>query len=161
MIFLHWPTKWLKGLSKFDESQENPGTNQVHKQAFEHREMPLGPKGKSQKIEGSKGHSIETALTLNNHVEMSDMQLLDQQIRSMMEKGQNRVQCNSNGKIKEEITRVCKVCGKEGRQTVLEKHIEANHITGVTHTCDICGKEAKTKNALTAHKSVYHRNAVK
>ena len=88
---------------------------------------------------------------------MSDMQLLDQQIRSMMEKGQNRVQCNSNGKIKEEITRVCKVCGKEGRQNV----IEANHITGVTHTCDICGKKTKTKNSLTTHKSVHHRNGKK
>ena len=151
----------LKGLSKLDESQENAEINQVHEQAFEHHELPLRQKGQSQKIEQSKDHSIETALALNNRVEMSDMQLLDQQIRSMMEKGQNRVQRKSNGKIIEEITRVCKVCGKEGRQTVLEKHIEANHITGVTHTCDICGKEAKTKNALTAHKSVYHRNAVK
>ena len=120
--------------------------------------MPLGPKGKSQKIEGSKGHSIETALTLNNHVEMSDMQLLDQQIRSMMEKGQNRVQRKSNGKIIEVTTRVCKVCGKEGIQAAIGKHIEANHITGVTHTCDICGKKAKNKNALSVHKSVYHRN---
>ena len=79
----------------------------------------------------------------------------------MMEKGQNRVQWNSKGKIEKRTTRVCKVCGKEGRETVIERHIEANHITGVTHTCDICGKKAKTKNSLITHKSVYHRNAVK
>ena len=152
----------LKGLTKLDESQENAETNQVHKQAFGHHELPLRPKGQSQKIEQStKDHSIETALALNNRVEMSDMQLLDKQIRSMMEKGQNRVQRKSNGKIREEITRVCKACGKEGLQAAIGMHIEANHITGVTHTCDICGKKAKTKNALSAHKSAYHRNAVK
>ena len=130
----------LKGLTKLDESQENYGTNQIHKQAFEQRELLL-----RRNIEQSKDHSMETALALNNRVEMSDKQLLDQQIRSMMEKGQNRVQRKSNGKIIEEITRVCKVCGKEGFQTVIGKHIEAKHITGVTHTCDICGKKAKTK----------------
>ena len=32
------------------------------------------------------------------------------------------------GKIEEVITRVCKVCGKEGEQTVIGKHIEAKHI---------------------------------
>merc|ERR1712107_463852 len=133
----------LKGLTKLDESQENAETNQVHKQAFEHRELLLRQKEQSQNIEQSTDHSIETALALNNRVEVSDMQLFDKQIRLMMEKGQNRVQYNSNGKIKEEITRVCKVCGKEGLQAAIGKHIEANHITGVIHTCDICGEKAK------------------
>ena len=75
----------LKGLTKLDESQENAETNQVHKQAFEHRELLLRQKEQSQNIEQSTDHSIETALALNNRVEMSDMQLLDQQIRSMWE----------------------------------------------------------------------------
>ena len=75
----------------------------------------------------------------------------------MMEKGHNRVQTGSSGKIQERITRVCKVCGKEGRQNEIENHIEAKHITGLTHSCDICGNKAKTKISLMNHKSKYHR----
>ena len=74
----------------------------------------------------------------------------------MMEKGHNRVQTGSSGKIQERITRVCKVCGKEGRQNEIENHIEAKHITGLTHSCDICGNKAKTKISMN-HKSKYHR----
>ena len=52
----------LKGLTKLGESQENAGTNQLHKQAFEHHELPLRQKGQfvrklnSQKIIQSKLH---------------------------------------------------------------------------------------------------------
>ena len=146
----------LKGLTKLDESQENAETNQVHKQAFEHRELLLRQKEQSQNIEQSTDHSIETALALNNRVEMSDMQLLDQQIRSMMEKGQNRVQYNSNGKIIEEITRVCKVCGKEGPMGTIMIHIEAKHLGNIPSPCDLCGKISKSRNGLAQHKVKEH-----
>ena len=150
----------LKGLSKLDESQENTRPNQIQTQGFEPRELPLRHKKASQKVEKSKDHSMETALALNNSVEVTDMRLLNQQIRSMMETGHNRVQTGSYGKIQERITRVCKVCGKEGRQNEIKNHIEAKHITGLTHSCDICGNKAKTKISLMNHKSKYHRQEV-
>ena len=105
--------------------------------------------------------STETALVLNTSVEVGNVELLNEQIRSMMEKGDNRIlHKRGNGKVEEEITRVCKVCGKEGRQNEIAQHIEAKHITGLTHTCDICGKKVKTKNALRLHKSTHHKKGV-
>ena len=150
----------LKGLSRLDESQENIRPNQIPTQAFEPRELPLRHKKASQKVEQSEDLSMETALALNTSVEVTDLRFLDQQIRSMMEKGYNRVQFISNGKNREDTTRVCKVCGKEGRQTDIAHHIEAKHITGLSHTCDICGNTAKTRSSLMAHKSKYHRQEV-
>ena len=148
----------LKGLSRLDESQENIRPNQIPTQASEPRVLPLRHKKASQKVEQSEDHSMETALALNASVEVTDIRLLNQQIRSMMEKGDNRIlHKRGNGKVEEEITRVCKVCGKEGRQITIEAHIEANHITGITHTCDICGNKATTKRAMYKHKYKYHR----
>ena len=100
-------------------------------------------------------------LSLINSVEVKDVQLLDEQINSMMEKGKNRVMHGKqNGKEYYTFTMTCKLCGKEGKQNIIKAHIEAKHITGITHTCEICGNIAKTKNSLKAHKSVYHRKEI-
>ena len=85
------------------------------------------------------------------------MQDLADLIHSMMKRGENRYPHKiGQGKVREEFTRICKVCGKEGRFKDIQDHIEANHISGVTHTCDTCGKEAKTRNSLKTHKWKYH-----
>ena len=40
-------------------------------------------------------------------------------------------------------SRVCKVCGKEGRMKYIKNHIEANHISGISLPCGLCGKFLK------------------
>jgi hypothetical protein len=52
---------------------------------------------------------------------------------------------------------VCKVCGKEGQRGDIRKHIESNHIEGVSHQCNICGKTSKSRHALVVHKIRYHK----
>ena len=37
----------------------------------------------------------------------------------------------------------CNICGYEGPRSFVVRHIEANHITGVSHPCEICGKSAR------------------
>ena len=101
---------------------------------------------------------FSNALALNNSVEVTDLLSLTNQIKSMVEKGGNRViRKIGNGKVQEFITRICKVCGKEGVQSDVERHIEAKHITGVTHACDVCETKCKTRNSLRNHKSAMHR----
>ena len=68
-----------------------------------------------------------------------DVQLLDEQIKSMMEIGENMVTpgAKQNGWL-------CRVCGKEGFRANVMTHIEAKHISSnVKHSCDICGKNSR------------------
>ena len=80
------------------------------------------------------------------------LQQLDEQINAMMESSENTVQ------IGERTTRAytCKVCGKQGQSLDVKRHIEANHITGITHSCEICGKNSRSKNGLNQHRIREH-----
>ena len=52
--------------------------------------------------------------------------------------------------------RICKVCGKEGEFGNIQKHIEANHISGGNHPCGICGKISRSRHGLRQHKTSNH-----
>ena len=155
----------LKGLSRTDKPiQETTVCPQIDKTPKRTNDPVLAKLQNREKMEVNSSkpqRSLKnfsgTAIALNNSVEVSDLQMLDEQINSMMETGEKRMPYKVKGKVCFEKARICKVCGEEGRMTVIKAHIEAKHITGVTHTCDICGNSAKTKNSLVAHKSKYHR----
>ena len=59
---------------------------------------------------------------------------LEEMIKSMMEKSQNRI---ANGS---RFADVCKVCGKEGFGRNIKDHIEANHLEGIVIPCSLCNK---------------------
>merc|ERR1719319_980838 len=94
----------------------------------------------------------EGTVAVTEYTVAADLQDLEEQIKSMMEVGDHMDKYNT-GK-----TRICKVCGKEGHLTMIKRHIESSHITGVSHTCNICGKTSRSRNALGMHKSTYHKN---
>ena len=87
----------------------------------------------------------KNTMSLINTAVSVDLENLDEQINSMMDQTEKANQ------------RRCNVCGFEGARAFVVRHIEANHITGVSHPCDICGKTARSRNAMQAHKSVYHK----
>ena len=155
----------LKGLSRTDEQQETEGHPQIDRNLKRIFESPMlvqpthkkeTDKGKETKQQHSPKIFSETAVALNDSVEVGNLEMLDEQIRSMMEKGEKKISHNVKGN-NQGYSRICKVCGEEGVMNVIKAHIEAKHITGITHTCDICGKSSKTKNSLVVHKSTYHR----
>ena len=51
----------------------------------------------------------------------------------------------------------CTLCGKEAENSNLKKHIEANHLEGISVPCNICEKTFRTRNALADHKYSYHK----
>ena len=93
---------------------------------------------------------LEGTVAVTDYTVAADLQDLDDKIKSMMMFSENKTK---NGR---ETARICKVCGKEGSQGDIKRHIEAHHITGVSHTCNICGSVAKTRKSLSVHKSTYH-----
>ena len=95
--------------------------------------------------------SFELPVALIN----GDVQLLDEQVKSMMSISENIITLGNQ----KQRARICKVCGKEGSRANILTHIEANHIetSDVSHSCDICGKSSRSRNALRVHKASQHQ----
>ena len=84
------------------------------------------------KEDGPTSESDERSVTLSNF-ENCDLQELDEKVKSLMEKSQNKI-ANRAGRAS-----VCKICGKEGQWVAIRDHIETNHLEGVSLPCNICG----------------------
>ena len=89
-----------------------------------------------------------------------DLLALDRKVKSMMEHGQKMITTVKeirDGTPKQETSRICRVCGKEGLQKHIRKHIEANHLEGLCIPCDVCDKTFSSRNSLTIHKGRFHK----
>ena len=51
----------------------------------------------------------------------------------------------------------CAVCEKEGINGTLKRHIEANHLEGISIPCNFCEKTFRSRNSLTDHTSNNHK----
>ena len=74
-----------------------------------------------------------------------DLKELDEKVKSMMEKSQNRIK----GGL--QFANICKVCRKEGAGIAIRDHIEANHLEGVSLPCNVCGKVFRSRARLRKH----------
>ena len=99
--------------------------------------------------------AISTASAIPN----TDLQALNEKVKSMMEKGQKMIPDgkHSNGMPKQKKSYICKVCGKEGHGTLIRDHIEANHLEGVSIPCNFCSRTFQTRNAFSQHTNSYHK----
>merc|ERR1712129_80070 len=94
----------------------------------------------------------EGAVAVTDVAVAADLQDLDAKIKSMMG-------VNADVTIEKRKAKICKVCGKVGARKLIRNHIEAKHITGVSQSCNICGYVAKTRNSISSHKSLIHRQS--
>ena len=94
---------------------------------------------------GSENPAQNGILALVNS-NSSELEALNEQTDILMEK--SLAKNSSNGKM----TYKCKVCGKEAfHKNDLRKHIEANHLEGVSTPCTQCEKTFRSRNALARH----------
>ena len=66
----------------------------------------------------------------------TDLQALDEKVKSMMGKGQKKIPNNGgkqeNGTPIQARSSICKLCGKEGLWMQIRNRIEYNHLEGVS-----------------------------
>ena len=82
-----------------------------------------------------------------------DIVELEEKVKSMMEKSENRI---ANGSNSWTSAHKCKVCGKEGLGRNIKDHIEANHLDGVAIPCHSCEKTFRSRRALSIHTKQTH-----
>ena len=146
----------LKGLTGEQKEHNTSHVTATH----EFKKEPIGvrhsepPKQLPKKTEARISDAETTTVSLLNGPVVADLNHLDEQIRSMMDETENFVTRPSGKKMKAFI---CKICGKELVFSDMTRHIESNHITGVTHSCNICGKISRSRNGLRHHVDQEHR----
>ena len=144
----------LKGLTNSSGSNHQEYGAKPH--STENNFEPKKPKFESTSNEG--GSLVEynrRTETKSGHAMIVNVeaQKLDEQVKSMMTTTETKMTYgNQSRKIF-----ACNVCGKEGNDTNIKTHIEANHIVSdITHTCDICGKTSRSRDGLRQHKAKEH-----
>ena len=101
----------------------------------------------------------EGTVAVTDYTLATDLQDLDEKIKSMMEASENRCKIVKVG-ARQDKAKICKVCGKEGQWSQIRNHIEAHHITGVSHTCNICGTTTRTRQTMYLHKRIKHTTKI-
>ena len=104
-----------------------------------------------------EGHNTSSmAVALPKQHFSGDIKELNEQVETMIIRGENML-CDSNKKPVKSF--ICKVCGKESGQKInIKDHIEANHLDGVSIPCNFCEKTFRTRDTLRKHNSRNHTN---
>ena len=141
----------LKGLTSDDrpkeivespQKQRKVNRNPVH-QSFPKLEDAIEPQ-----LETRDSGRVALADKTVVNVELDQ---LDEQINTMIDLTEKL------DHLKRKLAK-CNICDYEAPRSYVVRHIEANHITGVTHPCEICGKTARSRHAMRKHMYSWHKN---
>ena len=143
--------KGLTGDTKREEPKKEVAQNRRTKLKQDNSQKFQAPLSESNFEETPPKDFYETTVALTNDKVSVGLEGLDEQIKSMFTKSDVSTG-NGQGKMA-----TCNVCGNEGPLKTMPRHIEANHITGVSHTCDICGKISRSRHGLRLHISNFHQ----
>ena len=145
----------LKGLDGSKDQQEsNEAAQLISNENNSDSRLPTTKTHLTMKETPFDSHKTRSnALALPKTSVMSvDLQELDETVKAMMYTSENMIQ---SGK-KQERAKMCKVCGKEGHGTDIKRHIENNHLEGVSIPCNLCDKTLSTRLALGRHRRSVH-----
>ena len=147
----------LKGLTGNTDQRREPRTETVQntrtklKEETSQRFQVQFSEPSFEQASPLKGSYNETTVSLTNEKISVNLQDLDEQIRSMITRSDISAGAGKG------FLATCNVCGKQGPNNSMPRHVEANHITGVSHECDICGKVSRSRHALRVHIANSHQ----
>ena len=145
----------LKGLMG-----QNNGGNEKEENVYTTQPMPVNPASyvKEEQTGAKSTECGERPFNTSNSNErkivnpdyplvraLGGLQELDQQVKSMMKQSQNRTQDGTRWAF------ICQVCGKEGHNSAIRNHIEANHLEGVSLPCSLCERVFRSRHNLKRH----------
>ena len=147
----------LKGLSGNSEREPEMATVQTKGANLRQENSPKSEAAHSESNEEAPPPKSpnNTTVALTSDKISVDLDLdLDDQIKSMMTKSDIR-SSNGQGNLA-----TCNICGKQGPSNAMPRHIEANHIIGVSHACDLCGKVSRSRNVLMHISNLHQRKVI-
>ena len=92
----------------------------------------------------------ERTVVLSKQALSGDLEELEERVKSMMALS-DKVMPNG---IRRPYS--CQVCGKEGYNTSIKDHIEANHMEGIIVPCNLCEKTFRSRASLRYHRLHQH-----
>ena len=117
--------------------------NQIHK-----KEVNSSKSSDLFKNFSNESENVDKAVAVSSFIS-GNLQELEEKCNSMMEKTSQK---KENGNVLYK----CKVCGKEATNDHMKKHIEANHLEGVSIPCNFCEKMFRSRASLATHNRRYH-----
>ena len=152
----------VKGLQRDEKVTEKQKETQQEKKEKEKEEEKAtnlanpNPKPPSKRREKQVNNSTteiksepnaEETTTFNDQLKMHR-----EKVNSMLEKSEKHIS-NESYNLR---AYSCKVCGKEGVKTNMEKHIEVHHMENIALGCSHCGNSFGSTTALVHHKRTSH-----
>ena len=92
----------------------------------------------------------EKAVSVTKQNFSGDFEDLDEKIKLMITRGQTLSKDGTRKNL------ACTVCGKEDKYNNIKKHIESNHVEGISIPCNFCEKTFRSRDALRQHNSHHH-----
>ena len=154
-------TQHYKPIQKSREMLEKSTNPCLDLERWKHQYSTVNPIQSNPDLKHNRNVPIAPSTTVAVLNQSSiDLLALDRKVKSMMEHGQKMITTLKemrNGTPKQETSRICRVCGKEGLPKHIRNHIEANHLEGLCIPCDFCDKTFSLRNSLTTHKGRFHK----
>ena len=124
----------LRGLNEnqtIEKYPTAPSLSKLNEDNIKHEQLSL------ESLNETENYSAEESVAESDITVDTDMKDLEKQISLMIET--DEIILPDSGRM----ARRCKVCGKQGTNSIIRTHIESNHITGISHTCTFCKKVSR------------------
>ena len=126
------------------------GLESNYKENHEKRSNQIYEEPEAEKTHSALEEMVNEVLPMKSKSIVGELKDLDEKVKSMMEKGENMLPTGRT-----QTSYKCKLCGKQGQGNDIRKHIEANHVRGVSIPCNYCEETFNSRRAFVQHKKIH------